>query len=241
MVVLNNKRGVGIFDDYRTTERALRDLKDIGYGMNHVSIIGQDSEHLNQSGQTGDVQVQDAQDDDGNRAEDGVKTGAVSGGTVGGLTGLLVGLGTLAIPGVGPIMLAGAAATALATTAAGGAIGAAAGGLVGGLVGLGIPEDRAKVYNEHLSQGKYLVIIDGTDSDIARVEPILKRRDIHEWNVYTMESRSDTTHNNSTLENQSTTTHSPRLDNQPVKTRSSSTRPRDIDTRDTTGVSSGSL
>ena len=225
MVVLNDKRGIGIFTDYQTTERALRELKDIGYGMDHVSIIGQDSEHLNQSGQTGDAQIQDIQADDGNRAEDGAKTGVISGGTVGGLTGLLVGLGTLAIPGVGPIMLAGATATALATTAAGGAIGAAAGGLVGGLVGLGIPEDRAKVYNEHVSQGKYLVIIDGSDNDIALAEPILKRHNINEWNVYTMEGRSDTTHHSSMRENPSGTTHnSPRLANQSATTRNSSMR-----------------
>jgi hypothetical protein len=242
MVVLNDKRGIGVFADYQATESALRELQDIGYGMDYVSIIGQDSEHLNQSGQTGDAQIQDIQADDGNRADDGAKAGAISGGTVGGLTGLLVGLGTLAIPGVGPIMLAGAAATALATTAAGGAIGAATGGLVGGLVGLGIPEDRAKVYNEHLSQGKYLVIIDGTDSDIARAEPILKRRNIHEWNVYTMENQSAATHNSPMRENPSGTTHnSPRLGNQPATTRNSPTLPRDIENRGATGVSSGSL
>ena len=195
MAVLNDKRGIGIFADYQTAEKALRELKDIGYRMDNVSIIGQDSEHLNASGQTGDVQVQDIQTDDSNRAEEGAKTGAVSGGTVGGLTGLLVGLGTLAIPGVGPIMLAGAAATAIATTVAGGAIGAATGGLVGGLVGLGIPEDRAKLYNEHLSLGKYLVIVDGTDSEIARAEPILKRQDIHEWSVYAMPNQAATTRN----------------------------------------------
>lgn len=196
MDVLNEKRGIGVFADYQATEKALRELKDIGYGMERVSIIGQDSEYLNQSGQTGDMRVQDIQADDGNHADDGAKTGAVSGGAVGGLTGLLVGLGILAIPGVGPIMLAGAAATALASTVAGGAIGAASGGLVGGLVGMGIPEDRAQVYNEHLSQGKYLVIIDGTDSDVARAEPILKRQDIREWNVYSMAGQPAATHNN---------------------------------------------
>jgi len=200
------KRGIGVFPDYPTTEQALIELQDIGYRMDYISVIGQDSEYLNQSGRTGDARVQgiqqDMQDDEGNRAEDAAKTGAVSGGAIGGLTGLLVGLGTLAIPGVGPIMLAGAAATTLATTAAGGAIGAAAGGLVGGLVGLGIPEDRAKVYNDHLSQGKYLIIVDGMESDISLAETILNRRDIQEWNVYTVENdhaRSATTRSNRSL------------------------------------------
>ncbi len=180
------KRGIGVLADYQATEKALGELNSIGYGMERISIIGKDSEYLNQQARSGDAQVQDIQNDDGNRADDGIKTGIISGGTVGGFTGLLVGLGTLAIPGVGPIMLAGAAATAIASMVAGGAIGAATGGLVGGLVGLGIPEDRAEVYNEHLSEGKYLVIIDGTDSDIARAETILKHQNIQEWNVYTM-------------------------------------------------------
>ncbi|WP_008314663.1 hypothetical protein [Leptolyngbya sp. PCC 6406] len=192
MIASTSKRGVGIFHDYQVTEQALRELFDTGYGMDRVSVMGQDTEHLNASGQAGTAQVQDLHTDE-NHADDGAKTGVAAGATVGGLTGLLVGLGTLAIPGVGPIMLAGAAATAIATTVTGGAIGAATGGLVGSLIGMGIPEDRAKVYNEKLSQGKYLIIVDGTDSDIARAEPILKRRGIHEWNVYPFEGQSTMT------------------------------------------------
>ncbi len=178
------KRGIGIFADYQTTEQALMELQDIGYGMERVSVIGQDAEYLNQSGQAGDAQLKGAHDNQGNHADDGAKTGAVSGGTLGGLTGLLIGLGTLAIPGVGPIMLAGAAATAIATTLAGGAIGAAAGGLMGGLIGLGIPEKQAKMYNDRISKGEYLVMVDGTNAQIAEAETILKRRGIREWGIY---------------------------------------------------------
>jgi hypothetical protein len=120
----------------------------------------------------------------GNKADEGAATGAVTGGALGGLTGLLVGLGALAIPGIGPIMLAGATATTLATTLAGGAIGAAAGGLVGALIGLGIPEEEARFYNERLSQGDYLVIIDGTDDEIGRAGAILSNRGIQNWGIY---------------------------------------------------------
>jgi hypothetical protein len=97
---------------------------------------------------------------------------------------LLVGLGTLAIPGIGPILLAGAAATALATTLAGTAIGAAAGSIAGALIGLGIPEERAQVYSDRMVNGGYLVLIDGTDSEIARAETLLKSQGIQEFGVY---------------------------------------------------------
>jgi uncharacterized protein (TIGR02271 family) len=70
------------------------------------------------------------------------------------------------------------------TTAAGGAIGAAAGSLLGGLVGMGIPEEQANVYNNRVSGGDYLVMVDGTDAEINRAEAILSHRGIQEWGVY---------------------------------------------------------
>ena len=187
---LINKRAVGIFNDYQSVEQSLRELRDSGYGMDQVSVMGQDSDRLNPSTQGNRGALHDVED--GNHADDGAKTGAAAGGALGGLTGLLVGLGTLAIPGVGPIMLAGAVATAVATTVAGGAIGAAAGGLIGALVGLGIPEDRARFYSDEVSQGKYLVMVDGTDAEISHAETILKRQGIHDWEVYPLPGQGTT-------------------------------------------------
>ena len=103
---------------------------------------------------------------------------------MGGGTGLLVGLGTLAIPGIGPILMAGAAATALVTTLAGTAIGAAAGSFVGALVGLGIPEDRAKVYGDRMAEGGYLVMVDGTESEVASAQIILHSKGIQDFGIY---------------------------------------------------------
>jgi hypothetical protein len=185
---LTDKRAIGVFSSYQATEQALRELQNSGFPMDRVSVVGQDSDRLNESVKLGDEQ--DHEDSDGHHADDGIKTGAVSGGAVGGLTGLLVGLGTLAIPGVGPILLAGALATTLATTAAGGAIGAAAGGLIGGLIGLGIPEDQAKVYNQQVSKGSYLMIVDGSNQEIAHAETILRTQGIQEWDIYPYPNQS---------------------------------------------------
>jgi hypothetical protein len=81
-------------------------------------------------------------------------------------------------------MLAGATATAIATTLAGGAIGAAAGSLLGALLGLGIPEDEARSYNDRVSRGHYLIMIEGTDEEIHRAQAILNRGGIEDWRVY---------------------------------------------------------
>lgn len=176
---MQRKRAVGVFSHRRDAEAAIRDLRDAGISMDHVSIIGKDAD---KAGSIGGVDMKDGVDN--NKADDGAKAGAVTGGALGGLGGLLVGLGTLAIPGVGPVLLGGAAATALATALTGGAIGAAAGGMAGALVGLGIPEDNARVYNDRVNKGDYLVIVDGTDEEIHRAEQILRRRNVEEFAIY---------------------------------------------------------
>ncbi len=178
MTLSHHKRAIGTFPNRRDAESALRDLRNSHYPMDKISVITQDSNRIDPiAGTNGDKNV-------GNKADEGVTTGAVTGGALGGLTGLLVGLGTLAIPGVGPILLAGATATAIATTLAGGAIGAAAGGLVGALIGLGIPEHRARVYSERVSRGDYLVIVEGTEAEIRRAERILHHHGIQEWDIF---------------------------------------------------------
>ncbi|KAB8321267.1 hypothetical protein SD81_002425, partial [Tolypothrix campylonemoides VB511288] len=54
----------------------------------------------------------------------------------------------------------------------------------GGLVGLGIPENRAKVYSDRINRGDYLVIVDGTEDEVRRAEPILKRHGIQEFDIF---------------------------------------------------------
>ncbi len=183
-----NKRAVGTFSNYRDAENALQDLKNSGFSMDRVSIVGRNAEgHTEAMTGLGDREgvtegVKHTAAD--TQLDEGAKKGAVTGGALGGLTGLLVGLGALAIPGIGPVMVGGAVATALATALSGGAIGAAAGGLVGGLVGLGIPEDRARLYSDRVSRGEFLVMVEGSEAEIHRAEAVLNRRGIQDWGVF---------------------------------------------------------
>lgn len=184
------KRATGTFSNHQKAELALGELRESGFNMDQISIVGNNVDH--NSDITAEKQVQHLNNLD-NKVGEGATTGAASGIAVGGLTGLLVGLGLVAIPGVGPVMLAGALATTLATTLTGGAIGAAAGGLVGGLVGLGIPKDRAKVYSDRVDQGDFLVMVDGTDQEIRQAEAIFHRHGIHEWGIYDSDNASTRT------------------------------------------------
>ncbi|MGB7412679.1 MAG: DUF1269 domain-containing protein [Thermosynechococcaceae cyanobacterium] len=179
-----HQRAVGVFARRIEVEQALQELQSYQFPMDKISVIAKD-EGLSERLEDTDVTVTDHT---GNKADEGAATGAAAGGAVGTLTGLLVGLGTLAIPGVGPIMLAGATATALATTVAGGAIGAAAGGLTGALVGLGIPEERAEVYDDYVKRGYYLLVVDGTEQEIQRAAAVLNRLGIQDWGIYSVTS-----------------------------------------------------
>lgn len=182
MALTQTRRAIGTFPTRHAAEQALHELERSGFPMDKVSVIARDDRTDRLAG----ANVS------GNKADDGAKTGAVSGGALGGLTGLLVGLGVLAIPGIGPVMLAGAGATVLATALSGTAIGAAAGGLLGALVGLGIPEKEAQVYSDRVSRGDYLVMVQGTDTDIQHAEQVLKRHIIQDWGIYDATDASHT-------------------------------------------------
>ncbi|MBD2411708.1 hypothetical protein FACHB389_35110 [Nostoc calcicola FACHB-389] len=174
MILSQNQRIVGVFTHRRDVEQALHELKDSGLAMEKVSVVVQNADRNHEI----------ANNETGDKADEGATVGGLSGGAVGGLTGLLVGLGTLAIPGVGPIMLAGAAATALVTTLVGASIGAATGTFAGALVGWGMSEEQARAYNERVEDGHYLIIVDCTSLEIAQVEAILQRWGIEEFGIY---------------------------------------------------------
>jgi hypothetical protein len=185
------QRGVGTFASYETTEIALIELKNTGFLMDRVSVVGRDiNSHTEVTGSHLSNRLVNVGnlDTNENKAEETAKDGAIAGGTVGIFTGLLVGLGLVAIPGVGPVMLAGAVATAIASTISGGVIGAAAGSLAGGLVGLGMSEDRAKVYSDRVAHGDYLVMVEGSEADLALAESIFSNHHIHDWHIYDLPS-----------------------------------------------------
>ena len=52
------------------------------------------------------------------------------------------------------------------------------------LVRLDIPVDMASAYNNMVAQGKYLVMVEGSQDDIAGAKTILKQCGIKDWVVY---------------------------------------------------------
>lgn len=179
MVENHHKRAIGVFSDEQAVEQVLNQLKSSGFAMAQVSII---AKHPDESVQTGGATVSDRV------GEQSIKTttGAVGETlTHASWATVLVGLSALALPGIGPILTAGSVGAALVAGVAGEGIGAVSTGrLVGALKDLGIPQDQAEAYSDRLIQGEYLVILEGTEAEIQKAEPILRDQAVQNWGVF---------------------------------------------------------
>ena len=167
-------RAVGTFMTRQDAELALQELQEAGFDMNRVSVIVSNPQSEDK---IGGAEVKPASE----QAKDGAGAGATAGAATGGLLGLIGGLSVVALPGVGAVAELG---IVLANTLLGSGIGAAGGGLVGALIGWGIPEDRARYYDEMLSRGRYIVLMEGTSAEISGAEAILQNRRIQDWAIY---------------------------------------------------------
>ncbi|KYC43708.1 hypothetical protein WA1_00635 [Scytonema hofmannii PCC 7110] len=173
------KQAVGVFPNRQTSESALNALQNSDFPMQKVSLIVKDASVDK------DRQLhEDFSDSIEWRIQKGGARGAITGTALGGLSGLLVGLSMVAIPGVGPVLVGGALGTTLATTLAGGGAGALVGEMVGAFRSFGIPKDRAQEYANCVSQGKYVVLVEGNEQEIHRAESILSESGIQEWGIY---------------------------------------------------------
>ena len=131
----------GLFRDRESAEGAYRSLNSRGYGKDDINLL--------MSEDTRKKYFADSDTELGTKAWEDAGKGAAIGGGVGATLAAIAAIGTtLALPGLG-LLIAGPIAAALA----GGGAGALTGGLIGALVGYGIPEDRAKVYDQGIREG----------------------------------------------------------------------------------------
>jgi hypothetical protein len=138
-----NERGtlVSVFHDHVQAERAIEDLKRVGFTDDQIGIARRGEEGTIERTTTGEAKV-----------GEGALGGALTGGTVGGILGALAaGL----IPGIGPVIAGGL----LAGILGGAAVGAGAGGLIGALAAMGVPEDEARYYEDELKAGRTIVTV----------------------------------------------------------------------------------
>jgi len=136
----------GMFRDRDSAERAYGTLTTRGYSKDDVSLL-MSKEARDRYFSKNDP----ARTELGTKAAEGAGIGAVTGGGLGALLAGLAAAG-IAVPGL-PIIAMGTLAAALAGGGTGGVVGA----IVGALIGSGIPEDRAKLYDQGIKEGKIVM------------------------------------------------------------------------------------
>ncbi len=151
----------GLFRDRESAENAYRSVSTRGYDKDDVNLLMSDETRKTHFGDhTPDTEL-------GSKALEGAGAGAAIGGTTGAILAAIAAIGTsVVLPGLG-LIVAGPLAAALAGAGAGGATG----GLIGALVGSGIPEERAKVYDEGVRSGGIVMGVNPkTDEDAEYFE-----------------------------------------------------------------------
>ncbi len=153
-----NRMVTGLFRDRESAERAYGSLESRGYSKDDVNLMM--SEDTRKSWFSNDA---DNTSGLGDKALEGAGAGSAIGGTVGAVLAAIAAIGTnVVLPGLG-LVIAGPLAAALAGAGAGGLTG----GLIGALVGSGIPEDRAKEYDEGIRSGGMVMGINPRNDEDA--------------------------------------------------------------------------
>ena len=155
-----------IFSTLEQVDEVIRNLLKEGVPRDHVSVIGRNFQ--TETRISGFITKRDV-------ILDGLKSGAIFGSLFGSLLSLLTGVGVLFIPFVGPVVAAGPLGAVL-LGATSGAIAASAGaGLISVLTTLGMPEDKAAVYQTRLEAGEFFLVIDVPAEQVQGFEALLEQ------------------------------------------------------------------
>lgn len=155
------KSKIAIYNTHDEAVEAVKVLNGQDFPMDNVSLLG-----------TAEV----IEDHIHVRSMDTIKKApAVIGMGAGTVIGLLSGIGIFTIPGFGFLYGAGALVGAIA----GFDLGIVTGGLISFLSYIGIKEDSVVKCEEHLKEGKFMVIVKGSLEEIEKAEHILHTEGTH--------------------------------------------------------------
>jgi uncharacterized protein (TIGR02271 family) len=137
---------IAVFDDRTEAQRAIGELKRAGFTEKEIGVTTRD-------GDSGDGKLARAAGKGDTHAAEGAAAGVAAGAGVGALWGLGILAGVL--PAIGPAIAGGTLAAILSSAAAG----AATAGVAGALIGLGIPEEEARYYDQEFRAGRTVVTV----------------------------------------------------------------------------------
>jgi hypothetical protein len=152
---------VGMFDTHEQAENAIKELRQSGFDMQKLSIIGKDfhtEEHVVGYYNTGDR----------------VKFWGKLGAFWGGLYGWLFGSAFLLIPGVGHVIVLGPLVSWMIAALEGAIVAGGLSAFGAALFSIGIPKDSIIKYEAAVKANKFIVIAHGTTEDAERAKNILQ-------------------------------------------------------------------
>ncbi|MDX2211747.1 MAG: ChaB family protein [Oculatellaceae cyanobacterium bins.114] len=154
-----------ILHNREQVDSVIRRLLDQGISRDHISVIGKNFH--SETRISGFLTRKDL-------ILGGLRQGGIFGSLAGSVLGLLTGVGVLFIPFVGTVVAAGPIGAVLLGAATGAIAGAAGAGLVSAFVALGLPEDKATLYQTHVEAGHFLIMVETSSSRVQEVQTLLQ-------------------------------------------------------------------
>lgn len=140
-----------VFEEQSEIDAVIRRLLARNVSRDHISVMGQNFQ--SETRISGFLTKKDV-------ILGGLRSGAIFGSLFGSLLGLLTGVGVLFVPFVGPIVAAGPIGGLLLGATSGALAGSAGAGLASVLVAIGLPEEKAAIYQTRIQAGEFVLMVE---------------------------------------------------------------------------------
>lgn len=154
-----------VFQAEEQLDQAVRRLLDRNVPQDHISVMGKN--FTTQSRISGFVSKKDV-------ILGGLRTGGLFGSLFGSVLALLTGIGAIWIPFVGWVVAGGPIGAALLGAATGAIAGGAGAGLASALSTLGMPEDKATIYQTRLQAGEFVLMAEVPADKSGEIQMLLE-------------------------------------------------------------------
>lgn len=154
-----------IFKEQQQIDNVIRRLLDRGISREDISVIGKNFH--SETKIAGFITKKDV-------ILGGLKQGAIFGSIFGSALALLSGVGVLFVPFIGTLVAAGPLGAALLGAASGAIAGSAGAGLVSAFVALGIPEEKAAVYQTRIEAGEFMLAVEVAAAKSGEIQLLLE-------------------------------------------------------------------
>jgi hypothetical protein len=150
-----------VYHTHPEAELAVKELQHAGINMRSISIVAKDYHTDEQV--VGYYNVGDR-----------MKRWGTFGAFWGGFWGLLFGSAFFAVPGIGPLLVAGPLVAWILGALEGAVAVGGLSALGAGLFSIGVPKDSVLKYETAVKSDKFLLLVSGTESEVAKAREILQ-------------------------------------------------------------------